>query len=74
MAFDYSKLSGRIIEIFNSQQKFAKAMNLSERTISLKLNNQRFWKNNEIAKACSLLKIPDNEVGEYFFKHKVQDA
>lgn len=73
MKFDYSKLNGRITEIFNSQKKFAKAMNLSERSISLKLNNQRYWKNNEITTACNLLLIPDNQIGDYFFKQEVQD-
>ena len=72
MKFDYSKLNGRITEIFNSQKKFAKAMNLSERSISLKLNNQRYWKNNEITRACNLLLIPDNQIGDYFFKQEVQ--
>ena len=73
MKFDYSKLNGRITEIFNSKKKFAKAMKLSERSISLKLNNQRYWKNNEITTACNLLLIPDNQIGDYFFKPEVQD-
>lgn len=38
MAFDYSKLKGRIIEKYNSQSSFANAMEWSERTLSLKLN------------------------------------
>ena len=29
MAFDYSKLKGRIVEKFQTQQAFAKAMDLS---------------------------------------------
>ena len=74
MKFDYSKLNGRITEIFNSQKKFAKAMKLSERSISLKLNNQRYWKNNEITTACNLLLIPDNQIGDYFFKPEVQET
>ena len=74
MKFDYSKLNGRITEIFNSQKKFAKAMNLSERSISLKLNNQRYWKNNEITTACNLLLIPANQIGDYFFKLEVQET
>lgn len=32
--FQYSKLKGKIVEIFGSQKKFAEAMGLSERTIS----------------------------------------
>ena len=38
MAFDYSKLKGKIVEKFQTQQAFAKAMELSERSLSLKLN------------------------------------
>ena len=74
MKFDYSKLNGRITEIFNSKKKFAKAMKLSERSISLKLNNQRYWKNNEITTACNLLLIPDNQIRDYFFKPEVQET
>jgi len=49
-------------------------MKLSERSISLKLNNQRYWKNNEITTACNLLLIPDNQIGDYFFKLEVQET
>ncbi|WP_438838157.1 DUF739 family protein [Streptococcus pluranimalium] len=72
MAYDYSKLSGRIVEYFVTQQSFANAMGLSERTVSMKLNNQRFWKSNEISKACEILEIPSSEINLYFFKQKVQ--
>jgi hypothetical protein len=41
MEFDYSKLNGRIVEIFGTQLNFSVAMGLSERSISLKLNNGR---------------------------------
>ena len=40
MAFNYAKLLGKIVEIFGTQRKFAEAMGLSERTISLKLNGK----------------------------------
>ncbi|RAV76589.1 DUF739 family protein, partial [Aerococcus mictus] len=46
--FNYSKLSGKIVEIFGTQAKFAKAMKMSERSISLKLNNRVSWKDSEI--------------------------
>ena len=38
MAFDYSKLRGKIIELFGTQACFAAAMGWSERTLSLKMN------------------------------------
>ena len=72
MRFDYSKLLGRIIEVYGNQGNFAIAMRLSERTMSLKLNNIRPWKDNEIKKAMKLLKLPENKVHLYFFKEEVQ--
>jgi hypothetical protein len=74
MAFDYSKLLGRIVEKYGKQGAFAKAMNLSERSLSLKLNNHRFFDQKEISKACELLEIDDSSVHQYFFTLKVQQA
>ena len=37
--FDYSKLRGRIVEMFGTQCKFAEANGISDRSMSLKLNN-----------------------------------
>ena len=62
MSFKYAKLSGRIKEKFKTQERFAEAMNMSPRSISLKLNNKREWKQNEIDKACELLEIPTSEM------------
>ena len=67
MAHNYSKLNGKITEVFGTQFRFADAMELSERTISLKLNNKIEWKQNEIAKACELLGIPIASIPAYFF-------
>ena len=50
MAFDYSKLRGKIVEIFGTQSCFAVAMGWSERTLSLKLNGLRTWKQPDICK------------------------
>lgn len=67
MAFNYAKLLGKIVEIFGTQRRFAEAMGLSERTISLKLNGKMGWKQTEIVKASSVLSIPENSIVEYFF-------
>lgn len=72
MAYDYSKLRGRIVEKFGSQLEFSKAMGWSERTTSLKLNCEVYWKQPEISKAARLLDIPDNELQVYFFAIIVQ--
>jgi len=72
MAYDYSKLLGRIIEKFGTQAKFAIAIGLSERTLSLKLNGQRGFKQSEISKTCNLLEIEETDIPAYFFVIKVQ--
>ena len=72
MAFNYSKLLGRIVEICGTQANFAEAMSLSERTISLKLNNKINWKQSEIEQACSVLQIPYCDIPAYFFATKSQ--
>lgn len=74
MEFDYSKLNGRIVEVFGTQFNFSIAMGLSERSISLKLNNKVAWKNTEIAKAAKLLKIKHSEIPKYFFRILVHES
>ena len=67
MSFNYSKLTGKIVEVFGTQLRFSEAMGLSERTISLKLNSKVEWKQSEINKACSLLGIDISDIPAYFF-------
>lgn len=72
MAFDYSKLRGKIIEKFGSQMSFAKAMDISERTLSLKMSGKRTWKQPEICLAINLLGLSNEDILDYFFALKVQ--
>ena len=72
MAFNYNKLRGRIIEIFGTQKRFAKEMKVSERTLSLKLNNKIFFSQDEITIISELLKIESSEIQVYFFEKEVQ--
>lgn len=72
MAFNYSKLVGRIIEKYGSQYNFAVSLGISERSLSLKLNNKVPWKQTEIEKSLYLLDIPKEELHLYFFDLKVQ--
>lgn len=69
MAYDYSKLRGRIVEKYGTQSRFAKALRMSERSLSLKLNNQRYFTQEEISLATDLLDIPKIEMQLYFFTH-----
>lgn len=72
MSFEYSKLAGKIKEKFDTQTNFAKELGMSERSLSLKMNNCRAWKQIEMVKACELLAIDINNINEYFFTEKVQ--
>jgi len=69
---DFSKLRGRITEKFGTESKFAKAMGMSPRTLSMKLNGLREFKPSEIILALEKLELPVESVGEYFFTLKVQ--
>lgn len=67
MCANYSKLRGKIKEVFGSQDAFATAMGIDRSTLSLKLNGKSDWTRLEIEKACPLLNIPIVEVYAYFF-------
>ena len=73
MAFNYSRLRGRIVEKFGSQADFAKAFGCSERTLSLKMTGKRPWKQVEILKAIKLLELSKDDIQGYFFTLEVQD-
>lgn len=73
MGYDYSKLAGKIAEVFGTQARFAEAVGLSERSVSLKLNNKIGWKQAEMTKACGVLGLDVAEVARYFFVPKVQN-
>lgn len=71
VVFDYSRLRGRIIEKYGSQGKFAVVNHLSDRSMSLKLNNGIGFSQAEILKWCELLDINSLEIAPYFFSPKV---
>lgn len=73
MSFEYNKLKGKIVEVFGTQTKFAEAMGWSERTLSLKMNSKRPWKQTDISKAIVLLQLDASEIPDYFFTEKVQN-
>lgn len=75
MAFDYSKLTGRIIEKFGSRRAFAIAVGFSENTISKKLSNKMTITTDDIVKWSTkeLLDISSSEIPVYFFTEKVQE-
>ncbi len=72
LVYDYSRLKGRIKEMFNTQEAFALAVGLSERSLSLKLSSSRGWKQDQIMKAIDVLDLTEEDIQAYFFTVKVQ--
>ena len=65
--FNYSKLRGRITEVCGSQKAFAKALNISDSTLTSKMKNYTYFTQKEILQAIEILRIPNEEVSIYFF-------
>ena len=72
MTFNYDKLRGRIVEKYGTQGRLAKELGVSERTLSLKLNNKIFFTQDEIARMSMLLNINLERIQYLFFEQKVQ--
>ena len=73
MSFNYSRLRGKIVEMFGTQSKFATAMGWSERTLTLKMNGVRSWKQPDICRAVELLRLEESDIPKYFFAAEVQN-
>lgn len=66
--FDYSKLKGKIVEKYGTNQAFAAAMGWSFSTNGKKLSQKARWDQDEILRACSLLEIDHGDILDYFFR------
>lgn len=64
---DYSKLRGKIREVFGTQKAFAAEMGMDVATVSAKLNGRYEWSRCEMEKTCKILGIPMSEMHLYFF-------
>ena len=71
MAFDYSKLRGKIKEVYSTQESFAEAIPMHGATLSLKLNNKTPFTQVEIIHAANALHIASDEIPAYFFTPKI---
>lgn len=72
MAFDHSKLRGKITEVFGTQDKFAKALGIGRVSLSQRLNNNLDFSQHEMHRSCELLGIELKDLPLYFFTPKVQ--
>lgn len=71
--YDYSKLNGKITEVCGSQAEFSRRMNMSQHSVSHKLNNRTSFRQDEIESAMDVLGIERQNVSDYFFSVKVQN-
>jgi DNA-binding XRE family transcriptional regulator len=69
--WDYSKLRGRIKEIYSTQDAFAEAIGIGRVSLSQRLNGKLEFTNNEIQNACEVLNIETKDIYLYFFAQKV---
>lgn len=65
--YKYNKLRGKIIEKYGTQEKFAKAVGISENSLSKKMHCKTGISQSDICLWGKLLDIPVSEYGEYFF-------
>lgn len=65
--YNYSKLLGKIKEMYDTQEKFALALGIGRVSLSQRLNGKLEFSQNEILKSCDLLKIKKKDIPLYFF-------
>ena len=67
----YNKLKGRIIEKFGSQVEFAKALGVTETTVSRKMQNKSEFDKDDMEKWSALLDIEKSQFYDYFFADRI---
>jgi transcriptional regulator with XRE-family HTH domain len=67
MAYNYSKLLGRMREMNKTQGQIAEAIGKNESTLSSKLNGKFMFTVGEIDAICRELDIGTCDIGAYFF-------
>lgn len=67
MKFNHSKLLGRIKECGYTQKSLAEAINMSNGTMSQKINNVSNFNAEEMDKIAKVLDISPCDIGVYFF-------
>lgn len=71
--YDYSKLEGRIIEMFGSRSEYSTKSGVCRTSLSKKLNNKIGFTQIEMYQASKLLQFKNGvkDIPVYFFNRKV---
>ena len=67
MAYNYSKLKGRIVEKYGTRKEFAKYLGLSEVSMSNKMTNKSGFSQDDVVIWAKALDIEEKDYGAYFF-------
>ena len=68
MQYNYNKLLGRIADKGITKEEAAKfGAHISRQSFFKKMTNKTRFNQNQILGLCTLLDIPINEIGDYFF-------
>lgn len=68
MKYSNKKLRGKIREKFGTEKEFAKHLNITSTTVSLKLNGKGDWTRSEMEKIVNVLSVKREEIMKYFFE------
>ena len=71
MEYDYSKLRGKIVELYGNIREFAKVLGISAAATYNYLNSHTKFDQRSIERWCDLLQIPVDDAVVYFFTKKV---
>lgn len=66
-----NKIKGRIVELGLTQKHLAEALGIALPTVNQKINNLRSMDVYEAFTIARVLKIPDDEFRDYFFKENI---
>lgn len=72
MKYDYSKLTGKIIEVYGSRRKFAQHIGWPEATVCYKLRSSSMFTQDQIMKMILALGLKVADIPDYFFVVKAQ--
>lgn len=67
MSYTYSKLRGRIVEKYRTQENFAQEVGLTKNALSRKMTGKTQISQTDIEKWMVLLDIDKDAIGDYFF-------
>ena len=67
MKYNYTYLCERIKKYYKNKEEFINDLGMKKDSFLAKINNEIDFEQEEIAKICKLLKIPDNLICYYFF-------